>query len=374
MQLYDTLLHLSLIEGVGPTTIHRILEHMPKGMALRDLYNVYTSDFITMFGLSEKTAVSIVAGLKDTKWLHQEKELIEKHAIAIVTVLDDTYPALLKAINVPPVILYVRGALPCDTSGNLAVVGARKANFYGLDVLKRMIPELVACGTTVVSGGAIGIDTIAHEQAVHAGGQTIAVLGSGLLRLYPASNRKLFESIIQSGGALVSSFPLRMEALPGHFPVRNRIISGLSKGCLVVQAAKKSGALITAQYALDQGRELFAVPGPINSPLSVGCHDLIRNGATLVASANDITEVIGTLYTASRIYQRELFDHSEQKREATPDSSPESRIKQLCSTPRSLDDLVDLTSMPLNELHAHLFQLQLKGQLQQDFMGLWQRI
>jgi len=370
MQLNDILLHLSLIDGIGPGIIKKIVERMPANMQLADLYDMHSSDFITRFGVPEKIANLLSVGLADKRLFEQERMLLEKHAITLVTIADDTYPQLLKAINIPPAVLYYRGRLPDNDAMMLAVVGARQANYYGFGAIDTIIPDLVKKKITIISGGAIGIDRAAHEQTIRAGGKTVAVLGSGLLSLYPVGNRKLFESIVEAGGALISSFPLCMAAQPGHFPARNRIISGLSRGCLVVQAAKKSGALITARYALEQGREVFAVPGPIDSFLSAGCHALIREGATLVTSAQDIEQVFEMPICSSKSEQVKTYQIQES---ILPDTLEE-QIKMFCSKPQSIDDLVHLTGLSFEALHEQLFSLQLKGQLQQDFMGLWQRI
>ncbi len=354
MQHRTILLHLSLIDGIGPGIIKKIIERMPTDIQLVDLYDLHTSDFITRFSMPEKIAALLSVGLSDKRLLEEEIALLKKHKIALITIAGDVYPQLLKTINIPPTVLYYRGKLPDDDATTLAVVGARQANYYGFGAIDTIIPDLVKNNVTIISGGAVGIDRAAHEQAIQAGGKTVAVLGSGLLQLYPVGNRKLFESIVDSGGALVSSFPLRMAAQPGHFPARNRIISGLSRGCLVVQAAKKSGALITARYALEQGREVFAVPGPIDSFLSAGCHALIRDGATLVASFQDIEQVFAMpVYTTS----------PEQIQCSILPDTPEEQIKALCSKPQSIDDLVHLTGLSLETVYKQLFQLQLKGQL-----------
>jgi len=365
MRSQFVLLHLSLIDGIGPCVVKKIRDRLPKNMTLADIYTLTASELITFFGLTEKAATAIRKGLEDTQILEQEVALIEKHAVSVVTLIDDAYPELLKAIHTPPTVLYYRGCLPVDEQESCAVVGARRANMYGIESTRSIVTELVEHGITIVSGGARGIDRVAHEQAIRGRGRTVAVLGSGLLRPYPMEHIPLFEDIVRSGGAVVSPFPLRMDALAGNFPARNRIIAGLSRACIVVQAAKRSGALITARYALDQGREVCAVPGPINSALSVGCHELIREGATLVTKAADMSDMI--MVPSKPQAQSQVLN-------SIPVDSIQERIKYWCREPKSADDLADLAQLSLEELHAQLFQLQVEGSVQQDFMGLWQRI
>ena len=300
----------------------------------------------------------------------------------------------------------------------LAIVGARKADAYGYRVINQLVPELVAANYIIVSGGALGIDAAAHEVTIKSGGITIAVLGSGLLQPYPSSNKHLFASIIEHGGCLVSSFPLRMQALPGHFPARNRIITGLSHGCLVVQAAQKSGALISAHYALEQGREVFAIPGPFDSELSAGCNALIQQGAKLVTCTTDILQEFGdqiiidkkvmeekakqlnlksfqcARLTPSSIlsdgdpnkerseigakeYPRALKETLQQvqgEREITYAhySSQQKSIIAACKQPISFEKIVSVTQLSHESVQAELFNLQLDGIIEQDFTGMWQ--
>ncbi|MGE0206491.1 MAG: DNA-processing protein DprA, partial [Candidatus Babeliales bacterium] len=242
------------------------------------------------------------------------------------------------------------------------------ADDYAHEAIKAIVPSLVAHGWTIVSGGALGADTMAHEAALSSKGITVAVLGSGLLRPYPTKNKSLFQTIYTEGGAVVSPFPLLSDPLPGNFPARNRIISGLSRGCLVVQAAEKSGASITAHCALDQGRDVFAVPGLLNNPLSHGCHRLIQQGAKLVTSAQDILVEYG---------QDEVQEVSEQLSLVSPELespqplTPEGLLIQSCKKPKAIDELVQLTGKSLHEVQESLFNLQLEGVITQDFAGLW---
>ena len=288
MKNKQTLLHLSLIDGIGPVTIKKLLQEKPSNFELSDLYTLTTADIMQQFGVSQKVAQKMYSGLQDAAKLNRELELLEKHQIDFTAAGFEDYPSLLAEIYAPPPVLYFKGNLTSDDTKTIAVIGSRKAHRYAEQIITQFVPQLVNQGWTIVSGGAIGADSMAHRQTVKSGGKTVVVLGSGLLNPYPASNKRLFDSILQTGGALVSSFPIETHAKPGNFPARNRIIAGLSRGCLVVQAAQKSGARITAQFALEQGREVFAVPGPIDDELSLGCHGLIQQGAKLTGLVEDI--------------------------------------------------------------------------------------
>lgn len=220
--------------------------------------------------------------------VEKEIALAEKSGVVILTVFDEDYPERLKNIYDPPVILYVKGSIKKEDSLAVSIVGSRKCTYYGMNMADNIAEKLAFSGVTVVSGLARGIDTAAHKGALKSG-RTIAVLGSGLGNIYPAENRPLSEKIAQNG-AVVSEFPMHMPPNKNNFPQRNRIISGLSAAVLVVEAANKSGALITADFALEQGRDVFAVPGAAGRLSSAGTNSLIKQGAKLIDSAEDILE------------------------------------------------------------------------------------
>jgi len=236
-------------------------------------------------GVMLETAERLAAQTSDAD---PEKELraAEKAGVSVLTVLDEDYPELLKKIYDPPLVLYVRGEL--KPAAAAAIVGTRKATPYGLRTAARLAGELAASGVAVASGLARGIDTAAHRAAVEAGGVTWAALGSGLNEIYPDENKKLAAKIVEKGGALISEFPMDKQPMPANFPRRNRIISGLSLATVVVEGGFQSGALITARFALDQGREVLAVPGPVDAPMSAGPNFFIKNGAYLAENAADI--------------------------------------------------------------------------------------
>ena len=209
--------------------------------------------------------------------------------IRTINIDDAEYPEILKKIHSPPKALYVNGSFKEEDDFAVAIVGSRRASRYGIEMSEKLGYDLALCGVTVVSGMARGIDSAAHRGALKANGRTIAVMGSGHGHIYPAENKDLYVKIAESG-AVISEFENGVSPLPQNFPIRNRVISGLSLGIVVVEAAKNSGALITADFALEQGREVFAVPGKISSVTSVGTHELIKDGAKLVQSAEDIME------------------------------------------------------------------------------------
>ncbi len=222
----------------------------------------------------------------------EEFKLAEQSGIRIITDDDDGYPPMLREIHDPPICLYVRGSceLLQNTSYAVAIVGSRNASSYGMRMAGRLATEASYVGSPVISGLARGIDTAAHEATLRAGGKTIAVIGSGMGCIYPPENVPLAMSIIESGGSVVTEFPIRYQPDKRSFPMRNRIISGLSRGTIVVEAGQKSGSLITAAQAMEQNRTVFAVPGMADSPFSKGCHALLKDGAVLVETFQDVID------------------------------------------------------------------------------------
>ncbi|OGW90778.1 MAG: DNA protecting protein DprA [Omnitrophica bacterium RIFCSPHIGHO2_02_FULL_63_14] len=274
----------------------------------------------------------------------------------IIKINDPDYPAALKEIYDPPALLYVRGRLPDPARVRIAIVGSRKVSFYGTRMARSIAEELSRAGLVVVSGMALGIDTAAHEGALAGGGPTVAVLAGGLNHIYPKENLKLAKRIVETGGALITENPPEMEPLAGLFPQRNRIISGLSRGALVVEAAKKSGALITADCALSQGRDVFAVPGNADSRLSGGTNWLIKEGAIPVGSAAEILEEWGLAQPAGC------------EAPGRPEGLKplEKRLlKAVEAEPVAVDDLIERAGGPAREVLAVLSQLEIRGLLKQ---------
>ncbi len=269
----------------------------------------------------------------------------------IVTLADAEYPKALLEIADPPCLLYVRGNPGLLGKRGLAVVGSRNATPQGVQTAENFAKALAGKGLAIISGLALGIDAAAHRGALAAGGETIAVIGTGADRLYPARNRELALAIAEHG-AIVSEFPLGTPAIAANFPRRNRIISGLSRGVLVVEAAPESGSLITARLAAEQGREVFAIPGSIHSPVARGCHKLIKQGAKLVETAQDILEEFGNYPEASDIGSSTLLAGEEN-----------AVLGALGHDPCNLDDLAERTGLAADQLLTELLTLELAGQV-----------
>lgn len=369
-------LHLSLIQGIGSAIIEKIISKL-EGHSFAELHGLNSKDWNAFFGIPISVAQRLVTGLADKKILDEELERIEKYDIAWVTILDKEYPLLLRNIYLPPTVLYWRGRSPSSYTRCLAVVGSRKANSYCDRVAQLLLTSLLP-DWCIVSGGALGADTIAHELALEHNGQTIAVIGSGLLKPYPPQNKALFAALEEREGTLLSPFGLLTPPLPGNFPARNRVIAGLSMGCLVLQAAARSGALITAAYALEQGREVFAVPGSIDDELSAGCHGLIAQGAHLVSQTADILAAFGLQQSSGLLPTTSVTSKENIRRinqEIIDARDPEeTTILRLCAKPISFDDLCEKTSIESSCLCEKLFTLQLSGMIEQNIMGFWQAL
>jgi DNA processing protein len=292
----DELVHtlrLSLIPGVGPRTRQVLLERFGSAQAV---LSAAPSELRGVSGVGPKLTGKIMAAGEQID-VEAEIALCQAHGITILTEADEQYPRLLREIPDPPGVLFVRGKLEPGDGLAIAIVGTRHATQYGLRQAERLAGCLAQAGLTIVSGLARGIDAAAHRGALSAGGRTVAVLASGVLNVYPPEHEKLAEQVAAQG-AVLSEAPSRAVPLSGAFPQRNRIISGLSLGAVIVEAGDRSGALITARHAMEQGREVFAVPGRVDGRTARGCHRLIRDGAKLVETADDVLEELGPLVEA----------------------------------------------------------------------------
>lgn len=288
---------------------------------------------------------------------NEEYEKLIKLGVNVISFMCDSYPENLKQIYSPPPLLYVRGKL-LQKNLSIAMVGARKATAYGRKVAKQLANELSGENVQIISGLARGIDTSSHEGAILAEGGTIAVLGSGLDVIYPRENKLLFNDIIKSGqGAIISEFPLGTQPLRYHFPMRNRIISGLSQGIIVVEASEKSGSLITTEHALEQGRDIFAIPGPITSSLSKGCHKLLKEGAKLVESAQDVLEEYGQLC---------MFNLNSKIKNAGLSKIENEIVNCIQSLPLTIEEISKTTNIPLNNLISTISILEVNGMVEQS--------
>jgi len=279
---------LNLLPGIGPLRVAQLLSLFPSPEAV---LAASAAELARVPGIGGKLA-GVISGWADQCDPARELEMIEQAGVLVLTRDDPDYPALLAEIHDPPLCLYLRGdpAALARTRGGISIVGSRRTTTYGTGVASRLATACAVAGWPVVSGLARGIDTMAHRATVEAGGTTVAVLGCGLAHMYPQDNLPLARRIVEEGGALVTEFPMTCRPDKRNFPMRNRIISGLTRGTIVVEAGLKSGSLITAASALDQGRTVFAVPGRVDSPQSRGCHALIRDGARLVETFQDVAE------------------------------------------------------------------------------------
>lgn len=341
----------NLIDGIGPRALEKLLAHFGS----LELAWRATSGEIIKSGIGKLAAEQIQHNrLKINPDLEFEKLL--KENIKLVTMQDDDYPRLLKEIYSPPAMLYVRGALAPDNSFCIAVVGSRLFTAYGQQVASLISADLARAGLTIVSGLAKGIDALAHRAALDVGGKTIAVLGSGAdwQSIYPRVNKKLAEEIIAHNGAIISEFPIGTAPLAQHFPQRNRIVSGLSLGVLVIEASRQSGSLITARTALDQNRDVFAIPGTIFSKNSEGANNLIKMGAKLVTEADDVLQELN-LSSISQF---------KENREILPDNEEEALIlRQLSKEPIHIDKIVNITKLSTAIVNSTLTLMELKGKV-----------
>lgn len=340
---------LSSIPGVGRVTFRKLVKQF--GSPERVL--AASSDELTgVDGLSRK----LINAIRSFAWREQaerELEMADAAGAVIVTMDDPAYPDSLRDTPDPPLLLYVKGALKPEDRSAVAIVGTRKPTHYGRTVTHRLAGDLAAAGFTVVSGMARGIDTQAHRGALAAQGRTIAVLGCGIDVAYPPENRELMEQISKAG-AVVTENPFGTKPESGYFPARNRIISGLSRGTVIIEASEDSGSLITAQYALEQGRKLFAVPGNIGAPTSRGTNSLIKRGATLVENTGDILTGLGgkPSDTRGKIAARPLSS-------LTRDESVV--LQCITSEPKHIDMLMNESRMTAGALSGVLINLELKG-------------
>ncbi len=361
-------LKLTHADEVGPVTFGRLLKRFGSVDAA---LGASVSSLMKVEGIGATTAERIAAS-RDKFNSCAELELAGKLGVWMVHLEDPRYPPALKQIYDPPPVLYVKGTL--DRADNLAIgiVGCRRCSLYGQEQASRLAHLLAAAGFTIVSGMARGIDTAAHGGALAAEGRTLAVQGCGLSRVFPPENAKLFE-LISASGACISELPLRAEPLAEHFPPRNRIIAGLSLGTIVVEAGLRSGALITAQAALESNREVMAVPGKIDSPLSQGSHHLIKQGAKLVETVEDVMEALGYI-------GEQLKDHTALKAKETTEKvemplletakfnlkGHEKTVYEIMGKePLHIDQLIADTSLPAGTVNASVVSLRLKGLIKQ---------
>lgn len=354
------------IPNVGARIITKLHEHFPN---LEDIFSLREVDLKNL-QLSE----GVIAGILHPDWQAVEKDIAWQNSSSehhILTLLDENYPRLLREISAKPAVLFVRGDASILQLPQLAMVGSRSPSPHGLEIAHAFASELSASGLVITSGLALGIDTASHNGALDAKGKTVAVLGTGIDTIYPQRNLKLAEKIISNGGALVSEFGLGISAEARNFPRRNRIISGLSVGTLVVEAAQQSGSLITARYALDQGREVFAIPGSIHNPLARGCHVLLRQGAKLVETVEDILEEIGPLCATLKSPGSSPYTakNKEDVMENNLDLEEKKLLECIGHEVTAFDILVERCKLSASETASIVTSLELKGLIQNVFGG-----
>lgn len=352
----DILIYILNIEGFTNKTINKII------LGSGNLINFWENSKVAKLQLTDKQKKNYIEFRKKEKYVELIKN-IEKENVKIITYMDEDYPK--KLLNIPnyPKVLYIKGNLLKEDLNSIAVVGARKPTQYGKTITEKIVKGLSQVNITVISGMADGIDSIAHRVAIENNNRTIAVLGTGVDVIYPTKNRELYEKII-GNGCVISEYPLGTKGLPYNFPLRNRIISGISTGIVIIEAKKKSGTLITAEYGLEQGKDIFSVPGNINSLNSEGTNNLIKEGAKLTQTVEDILEEIPTLADKVSLLK-------EEKREVNLSTDEKKVIESLKIEPKSLEYISLNTNIPVSKLFGIMTILEMKKQIKKDMGNIY---
>ncbi|NWF77352.1 MAG: DNA-protecting protein DprA [Chloroflexi bacterium] len=340
------------IPGIGRVRFSQLKEYFG---SLQDAWKAPEGK-LKQAGLDSRSIDALVT-LRPRISLDAEIEKLERYKVKVFVCDDPLYPSRLKEIYDYPPMFYVRGDLPAQDEPCLAVVGTRRPTIYGRQVTEEIVADLARSGITIVSGLARGIDSVAHRAALDAGGKTVAVFASGLDIVYPGENARLAQDIMEHG-ALVSEYPLGVKPKAENFPLRNRIMSGLSLGVLVVEAGERSGALITAHQAVEQNREVFAIPGSILSPASQGTNRLIQEGAKLV---RNYTDILQELNLAIVVQQAEIKEFSPAEHSRAESSVESTVLKQLSSEPSHIDEICRRSGLSMPKVSSTLAMLELKG-------------
>jgi DNA processing protein len=354
----EALIALNLIKDVGPVRVRQLLEHFaePAGILAAS-----SAQLQKVPGIGPEIAASI-SGWEKNIDLQGEIQKIEKFGCKIVIQSDENYPELLRQIYDPPIVLYVKGTLLASDKNAVAIVGSRMTTHYGVETARKLAHQLAYIGVTVVSGGARGIDSAAHQGALLSKGRTVAVLGTGINLIFPAENVELFERIAAQG-ALITQFSFNRKADKQSFPIRNRIVAGMTLGTVVVEANMTSGALITAGMAVENGRQVFAVPGRIDSPRSKGCHDLIKKGAKLCESAEDILSEFEYLFPASN--KPSLLKDAGAMPAFALSASEQAVYDALGDEERAIDEVIRGSGLPPSTVSVALLGLEMKRMIRQ---------
>jgi DNA processing protein len=358
MDAREAFVALNMIEHVGPVRVRQLLDHFGEAPAI---LSARKQELLRVQGIGEDTAEAIATWEKSVN-LSQELKRVQDFGCHILIQQDEAYPDLLRHIYDPPVVLYVKGQMTAKDKNAVAMVGSRMTTHYGLEVARKLAYQLGYLGVTVVSGGARGIDTAAHQGALTAKGRTIAVLGTGINLVVPPENANLFERVAENG-AVITQFPFNRNGDRQSFPIRNRIVAGMTLGTVVVEANLTSGALITANMAVEYGRQLFAVPGRIDSPRSRGCHDLIKKGAKLCESVEDILSEFEYLFPPSN---RSLPLAENQALPALELSESEQKAYDAIGEDEpTIDEIIRRSGLPSSAVSVALLSLEMKRAIKQ---------
>ena len=347
-----------MVGNVGPVRMRQLMEAFGSAPAI---LGASQSQLMRVQGIGEETAQAISQWKKSID-LAAEVKRIQEYGCHVLGQEDADYPPLLKQIYDPPILLYVRGRLLPKDQNSIAIVGSRMTTSYGIETARKLAYQLAYTGVTVVSGGARGIDTAAHQGALSAEGRTIVVIGNGLNIVYPAENRELFERAVQNG-AVISQFPFNRKADKQTFPIRNRIVAAMTLGTVVVEANLTSGALITANMAIDYNKQIFAVPGRIDSPRSKGCHELIKNGAKLCEGIEDILSEFEYLFP--KPVKQTNPDGSKTPPAMTLSAQEQQVYDALAESEMSIDEVIRQSGLPASAVSVSLFSLELKRLVRQ---------
>lgn len=359
MEAKEAYIALNMIENVGPVRVRQLLEHFGDAPSI---FKASRDQLLRVHGIGQETADAI-SNWEQKVPLAAELKRVSDYGCSVVTQEDPDYPASLKQIYDPPIVLYVKGSLSPRDKDGIALVGSRQTTQYGIEVARRLAYQLAYVGVTVVSGGARGIDTAAHQGAIAAKGRTIAVLGTGINIVFPPENVELYNRITENG-ALMTQFPFNRPADKQTFPIRNRIVAGMTLGTVVVEANLSSGALITANFATEYGRQVFAVPGRIDSPRSKGCHELIKKGAKLCESAEDILSEFEYLFPSSN---KPPAPNETGVLPAISLSDAEQKVYDCLhpSDERSIDEVIRHSALPASAVSVALLSLEMKKVIRQ---------
>lgn len=354
----EALVALNLTEHVGPVRARLLLAHFGDPVAV---LGASRAQLLQVSGIGAETADAISAWEANID-LGAELKRIADFGCRIITQADDEYPELLRQIYDPPVVLYVRGKLLPKDKNSVAMVGSRMSTYYGIEMARKLAYQLAYLGVTVVSGGARGVDSAAHQGALSAKGRTVAVLGTGINICWPPENQPLYERIAENG-AIITQFPFNRPGDKQSFPIRNRIVAGMTLGTVVVEANLTSGALITANFANEYGRQVFSVPGRIDSPRSKGCHDLIKKGAKLCEGAEDILSEFEYLFPPSN---KPASPSETGQLPAVELSENEQKVYDTLEEEQfSMDEIIRKSGLPASAASVALLSLEMKRIIRQ---------